>query len=87
MLIDFYGKECPHCLKMMPLVDRLEKEMGVKVEKSEVWHNAENAKKMEGYDQGACGGVPFFINTETNAMICGEAPYEALQEWAKAKTS
>jgi len=22
----FYGKECPHCHKMMPLVEKLEKE-------------------------------------------------------------
>jgi len=67
---------------MEPLVERLEKEVGVKVEKYEVWHNAENARKMQEYDRGNCGGVPFFFNTETNAMICGEAPYEKLKEWA-----
>lgn len=85
MLIDFYGKECPHCIKMMPLVDRLEKEAGIKVERLEVWHNAENAKKLEEYDNGQCGGVPFFINTDTGNMICGEAPYEELKKWAGVK--
>lgn len=80
--MDFYGKECPHCIAMMPLLDKLEKETGLKVEKYEVWHNAENAKKMEGYDKGQCGGVPFFVNTETGAIICGEAPYEELKVWA-----
>ncbi len=85
MLIDFYGKECPHCLRMLPLVDRLEKEAGLKVERLEVWHDQENAKKLEEYDKGQCGGVPFFINTETGAIICGEAPYEELKKWAGIK--
>jgi len=84
MLIDFYGKECPHCVTMMPLVERLEKEAGLKVEKYEVWHNEENTKKMAEYDKGRCGGVPFFINTDTNVIICGEASYEELRNWAGA---
>ena len=85
MLIDFYGKECPHCLRMLRLVDGLEKEAGLKVERLEVWHDQENAKKLEEYDKGQCGGVPFFINTETGAIICGEAPYEELKKWAGIK--
>ena len=82
MLLEFYGKECPHCNRMHPLVERLEKEAGLKVEKYEVWHNAENAKKMEEYDKDLCGGVPFFYNTETKDYICGEADYERLKKWA-----
>lgn len=85
MLIDFYGKECPHCITMMPLVDALEKETGLKVERYEVWHNEENARKMEQYDKGLCGGVPFFFNTDTNDYVCGEASYEALKKWAIGK--
>lgn len=85
MLIDFYGKECPHCITMMPLVDALEKEAGVKVERYEVWHNEENARKMEAYDKGRCGGVPFFVNTDTDAIMCGEASYEELKDWAGVK--
>lgn len=82
MLIDFYGKECPHCHNMDPLVERLEKETGVKVEKMEVWHDAENAKRMEGYDHGRCGGVPFFVNTDADTAACGEISYEELKKWA-----
>ncbi len=82
MLLEFYGTECSHCQKMAPLVERLEKEMGVRVEKYEVWHNEENAEKMKEYDKGYCGGVPFFYNTETNDYICGEVPYEELAHWA-----
>ena len=82
-LLDFYGTECPHCHDMDPLVERLGKEEGVRVKKIEVWHNAENAKLLESYDQGQCGGVPFFFNTKTSKWICGESSYEELKDWAK----
>lgn len=85
MLLEFFGQECPHCDKMKPLVEKLEKESGVQVEKYEVWHNKENAKKMEEYDKGRCGGVPFFLNTDTDKFICGEATLDGLKEWAERK--
>lgn len=37
---------------------------------------------MEAYDQGSCGTVPFFINTETDRIICEETSYEELKQWA-----
>lgn len=82
MFLEFYGQECPHCIKMMPLVEKLEKEEGIKVEKYEIWHNKENAQKMKQYSEGKCMAVPFFFNTETENFICGEADYEKLKKWA-----
>lgn len=83
--MEFYGQECVHCMRMAPLVEKLEKEQGVKVERYETWHNLDNAKKMVEQDKdGACGGVPFFINTETGKTICGEADYDELKNWAGA---
>jgi len=67
---------------MQDIVLRLEKETGVRVEKYEVWHNKENLKKIQELAKGLCGGVPFFINTETNNSICGETTYEELKKWA-----
>lgn len=84
MLLEFYGEECPHCAKVKPLIERLEREDGIKIETLEVWHNEANAKKMDGYDTGLCGGVPFFYNTETKEFICGETSYEELKKWAAA---
>lgn len=84
-LLDFYGTECYHCRKMDPLVERLEKETGVKVKKVEVWHNDENMRLLQQYDKDFCGGVPFFYNTKTGKWICGEATYEKLREWALGK--
>ncbi|TAL47957.1 hypothetical protein EPN87_01765 [archaeon] len=84
-LIEFYGTECIHCHEMDPLLERLEEEIGLKVEKIEVWHNEKNAKMLEEYDKGHCGGVPFFINKKTGKWICGSASYEELKKWATGK--
>lgn len=78
----FYGDECPHCEKMMPKVEELEQEQEVEVEQLEVWNEKENAKKMKELDDGKCGGVPFFYNTETEEWICGETGIETLENWA-----
>ncbi|MBS3083804.1 hypothetical protein J4423_03300 [Candidatus Pacearchaeota archaeon] len=82
-LYDFYGTECVHCHEMTPLVEKLEKEEKVKVERLEVWHNAANAKKLQEFDKGRCGGVPFFYNDKTGKFICGSTTYDKLKEWAK----
>ncbi len=81
MLYEFYGDECPHCLVMMPMVEKLERELGVTVEKFEVWNNEENAKKLHDIDQGVCGGVPFFYNDVTGQKICGSCDEAELRAW------
>lgn len=83
-LLEFYGKECPHCVTMMPLVDKLIAE-GIAIEKLETWHDEGNAERMKGYDRGLCGGVPFFFNTESKQSICGEADEKKIRKWAEGK--
>ena len=70
---------------MMPIVDKVEKKLGVKVEKYEVWNNEDNAKKMAEYDKGLCGGVPFFYNTESKQFICGSTDEKTFSAWAQGK--
>jgi len=84
-LLEFYGKECPHCQNMMPLIDKLIEE-GIEIQKLEVWHDEENAEKQKEHDDGKCGGVPFFINTDSGEYICGEADEKTLRKWAKGET-
>ena len=84
-LLDFYGTECVHCVEMFPLVERLEEELGVKVTKVEVWHNSENAKRLQDLDDGRCGGVPFFYNKKSKKFICGSTTYDKLKDWAMGK--
>jgi len=87
-LLMFYARECPHCKVMLPIVDKLEKETGVEVEKLEVWHNEKNADLMRSYRSvlaPKCGGqlrTPTFFNTEAHDILCGEIEYDALKAWA-----
>ena len=85
MLLEFYGTECPHCIRLRPLLERLEKEEGVKIERYEVWHDDKNAAMMEKYAKDRCEGVPFLFNTETQDSVCGEAEYDMLKKWAGVK--
>jgi len=80
----FFGDECPHCERMMPLVNQLIEE-GMPVEKLETWHHEENAKKHKNVDKGYCGGVPFFFNTENKQWICGATDEQTLRAWAKGE--
>ena len=84
-LLEFYGTECPHCIKMEPLIDRLEKETGLKLQRLEVWHNEANAKRLQQLDRGFCGGVPFFFNKKTKNWICGSTSYDKFKSWATGK--
>ena len=46
-LIEFYGTECVHCKEMVPIIAQVEKELGVKITRLEVWHDSENAKLLK----------------------------------------
>ena len=85
-LLFFYGLECPHCIRMEKLIDKLIKEEGYHVEKIEIWHNADNNKMLEVLDcePEPCGGVPFFLNQKSKGTICGEVKYKELKQWAEA---
>ncbi len=84
-LLEFFGKECPHCAAMEPLVARLEDEEGIALARFEVWHSEQNATYMRELDQGRCGGVPFFYNKKNGKWLCGVVPYEKLKDWAQGK--
>jgi thiol-disulfide isomerase/thioredoxin len=83
-LFEFFGLECAHCRKIESLLERLEEELGVSVTRLEVWHNQNNANLLKKYDQGFCGGVPFFYNTRSAKWLCGDTVYEKLKEWAQS---
>lgn len=82
-LLMFTGTECVHCHQMYPLLERLEKETGVKVEKIEVWHNAANMALLQKLEEGKCMSIPFFYNENNGKWICGNTSYEKLKDWAK----
>src|SRR3989344_7020327 len=75
-LLDFYGTECVPCKEMEPLLEQLENELGVKVQRLEVWQNAANAALMEQYDKEQRGFVPFYYNKKTGKALYGTQSYE-----------
>jgi thiol-disulfide isomerase/thioredoxin len=82
-LIEFYGKECPHCMRVEKVVSQFEKKHKITITKLEVWHNKENKEVLETVPAFAsCGGVPFFYNKENGKAICGECTLEVLEDWA-----
>ena len=82
-LVNYHGTECVHCHEMDPLLDQLEKELGKKVKRKEVWHDAKNQGEFLKVAEGKCPGVPFFLNKKTGKWICGATTYDKLKEWAK----
>jgi thiol-disulfide isomerase/thioredoxin len=84
-LLEFYGTECAHCKKMEPLIERFEIETHLKIKKLEVWHNEANANLLKQYDNGNCGGVPFFYNKKTGKWLCGVKDYDTFKNWALGK--
>lgn len=76
-IIEFYGETCQHCIAVAPIVEQIEKELDIKIQKLEVWHNEANRKVLEKYGETvvqACGGyvaVPSFVNTKTGQALCG----------------
>lgn len=90
-IVMFHGKECPHCHRMLPMVDKIEQEEGIKIETFEVWHDETNAEKMRNYKEQiepACGGslgVPVFVKTKTKDALCGETDYKTFKKWILKK--
>ncbi|TQS84481.1 YbbN family protein [Candidatus Methanomassiliicoccus intestinalis] len=91
-LIYFWGRECPHCAKLHPVVEDASKEIAQPIEQLEVWHSAENAQLMESYSkqvESSCGsglGVPTLYNEKTGKAICGDRlSKENIIDWANER--
>ena len=76
----FNSKNCEGCEAMNPLVEKLEQEQGLKVERLEVWYNNDNQKLLSQY--AVIAATPFFYNESTEKKILGECDYESLKSWA-----
>ena len=87
-ILMFHGRECPHCKAMMPLVDKLEAETDLVVDRREVWHDEKNADLMRSHRSvltAKCGGqlrTPTFFKPDSDEVLCGEVPFEQLKAWA-----
>jgi glutaredoxin len=82
-LLFFMGTDCPHCEIMKRLIDRLDTEFGISVTVHDVWKDEKAYRLLENYTKKSdCEGIPVFINTQTDVVLCGEVSYKQLQSWA-----
>jgi len=79
-LLMFYEEKCDPCVVMEPIVNKLEKELGTKIDRLEVWYNQGNKQLLDKY--AGLATVPFFYNEKTGEKIEGETDYETLKNWA-----
>jgi len=91
-IIFFHGADCPHCKHMMPIVENIEKEIKMKIEKREVWYDDDNADMMRKYEdiirKGSPDGdmgVPAFVDIKNKEALIGEQTKEDLKAWLMGK--
>ena len=80
-LLMFYEEKCDPCVVMEPIVNKLEKELGTKIDRLEVWYNQSNKQLLDKY--AGLATVPFFYNEKTGEKIEGETDYETLKNWVR----
>ena len=89
-LVEFYGIMCEQCDEMLGPMRRLEKKLGTKILKYEVWNDPAAYKLMQFLDKtpagrSQCGGLPFFYNRKTGAVVCGATTEANLEDWAAGR--
>ena len=83
-LLMFTGDNCAHCDEMEPIIDRVERDLNVRVHRFNVWRDQINFKLFEKLDKNRkCGGLPYFYNTATKQGICGASTYGNFRLWAR----
>ena len=82
----FYTADCEHCEAMLPVINELLQENDIEFELVEVTPDDKaTIARYDSYEQGNCGGVPFFVHTETKRWLCGEVSKDELRTWALAQ--
>jgi hypothetical protein len=83
-LVFFYGEQCGYTKRAEPHVNCLEAFIGKRLNRLEVWNNKDNQTTYkESGGEKNCGGVPYFYNKITKAVVCGVSDCEAMKNWAK----
>ena len=86
-LIEFHAAGADQCDEMKPAMTAVEKELGTRILKWDVWSDPAAYKLMQFLDKGPdgrskCGGLPFFYNRKTGKIVCGATTEKNLMNWA-----
>ena len=87
-LIEFHAAGADQCDEMKPAMSAVEKELGTRILKWDVWSDPAAYKLMQFLDKGPdgrskCGGLPFFYNRKTGKIVCGATTEKNLMNWAQ----
>lgn len=91
-IIMYYGKGCPYCKRLEPLIKKAERDLRIEIIRKEVWHNKDNEREFKELEEkilSQCNDgrlvVPTLYSTFTGKARCGKsgAPYEELVKWIK----
>jgi len=87
-LVEFHASHAEQCDEMKPVMRRVERKLGTRFLKYEVWSDPAAYKLMQFLDKNPagksqCGGLPFFYNRKTGAVVCGATTEANLENWAK----
>lgn len=78
-LLYFFGKECLASHEMNPIIDQLELESGMQIDRLEVWHDEQNSDIFHRIDTTRSFSTPFFINLKTGRWACGVISHDTLR--------
>lgn len=87
-LIEFYGRNAEEDVrKMAPLRRKVERKLGTKFLRFDIFTDAEAYRLMMLLDKTCdgktiCGGLPYYYNRKTGTSICGATSLEQLENWA-----
>lgn len=81
-VLEFISDGSDYCIQMEPVVQRLEKDLGIKVRKINISKRQDFVKLYDCVGGNECGTVPFFYNRRTAQAICGPTPYQNLKKLA-----
>lgn len=87
-LIEFYGRNAEEDVrKMAPLRRKVERKLGTKFLRFDIFNDAEAYRLMMLLDKTCegktiCGGLPYYYNRRTGTSICGATSLEQLENWA-----
>lgn len=86
-LLGFGASWCNPCRRMEPLIEKLEKEEGLRLERYDV-STSTGAAEMDRWKErlgSSCAGIPFYVNTRSSGTICGAVEYIEFRNWALQK--
>ena len=91
-IVLFYGKECPHCIKVEDYVTQNKVEDKVKFSRLEVWHDAKNAALLGNVAKDICKlnvgdgvAVPFLYDGNGKCLVGDEDVINFFKEKAGIK--